>query len=412
MLRDNRSTGNARSWKIRGRLGSWSLLHASEVPVADQGRLLPNTSALWLVRGWLRDPSLRGPLLAMLDELDPTRPLGRARGLDIGMLSWLLTSAIEEARIAVLEDVWTPVAGIPAEPTDLPPPKPQKPATVTADWVAIRVTTDKGRPLVGARYRITLPDGGIRQGILDADGRVDIRNITSGPCDIVLPDFDASEWGVAERPTEAGTVYTIRQGDHLAAISARHGFGTSATIWSHPRNAEIASVRDPNVLFEGDEIFLPDKTTGVAFRDTGSEHAFQVVAETLYLRLRLLDPFGKPRSGVGCLIGVGGGDDYEESVSDGDGKVAREIDAMVHHAAVESAADAAEIPLLVGHLDPLGEESGYRARLYNMGYLLDPFGDDDEMRIALEDFQADQELATTGTLDAPTLAAIGAAHGS
>ena len=55
------------------------------------------------------------------------------------------------------------------------------------------------------------------------------------------------------------------------------------------------------------------------------------------------------------------------------------------------------MPLQIGSLDPIEEESGRNARLANLGHLLDPSdssdsSDADDVHRAVEEFQADNEL--------------------
>jgi hypothetical protein len=59
-------------------------------------------------------------------------------------------------------------------------------------------------------------------------------------------------------------------------------------------------------------------------------------------------------------------------------------------------------------------DSGYKARLYNLGFLwsLSATPGDDEMRIALEDFQEQYALPLTRELDDATKAQLSQVYGS
>jgi hypothetical protein len=57
-------------------------------------------------------------------------------------------------------------------------------------WVAFEVLDEKGKPLAGARYRLTLPDGSSREGRLDSRGATRVEGITEGQCVLSLPDLE------------------------------------------------------------------------------------------------------------------------------------------------------------------------------------------------------------------------------
>ena len=69
--------------------------------------------------------------------------------------------------------------------------------------------------------------------------------------------------------------------------------------------------------------------------------------------------------------------------------------------------------LLIGFLDPIAERSGVLARLVNLGYLLDPSGapDPEELELAIEEFQADNQMNPSGQLDEQTRSALHDAYG-
>lgn len=62
----------------------------------------------------------------------------------------------------------------------------------TKTWIAIQLEwdTDPPRPAAGARYRLTLTDGTVREGRLDAAGLARVDGIDPGLCTVVFPDLD------------------------------------------------------------------------------------------------------------------------------------------------------------------------------------------------------------------------------
>jgi type VI secretion system secreted protein VgrG len=79
-------------------------------------------------------------------------------------------------------------------PSEPPPPEPA-PQEVTT-WIEIVLLTEAEprRPMANQRYRIELPDGSIRQGRLDANGKARLEGIDPGTCKVSFPDLDASSW--------------------------------------------------------------------------------------------------------------------------------------------------------------------------------------------------------------------------
>lgn len=63
-------------------------------------------------------------------------------------------------------------------------------------WVGIALVDDDDppRPVAFKRYRVELPDGSIREGMLDANGQAKIVGIDPGTCKVSFPDFHAGDW--------------------------------------------------------------------------------------------------------------------------------------------------------------------------------------------------------------------------
>lgn len=53
---------------------------------------------------------------------------------------------------------------------------------------------ETGEPIPNERYRVKLPDGSIREGSTDANGRLRVDGIPAGQCQISYPDLDADTW--------------------------------------------------------------------------------------------------------------------------------------------------------------------------------------------------------------------------
>jgi len=61
-------------------------------------------------------------------------------------------------------------------------------------WISIELRNDRGEPMAGEPYRVRTPDGTIRSGALDEEGRARIVGIARGQCEINFPRIDGAEW--------------------------------------------------------------------------------------------------------------------------------------------------------------------------------------------------------------------------
>ena len=63
--------------------------------------------------------------------------------------------------------------------------------------------------------------------------------------------------------------HTVVQGECLSSIAAKAGFTVDA-LWNLPENAQLKSTRkDPNVLYPGDVVFVPDPRPKLISKSTG-----------------------------------------------------------------------------------------------------------------------------------------------
>jgi hypothetical protein len=61
-------------------------------------------------------------------------------------------------------------------------------------WVEIKLVDQDGAVVPNERYRVTLPDGTIKEGRLDEDGWMRESGIDPGQCTITFPDIHQEEW--------------------------------------------------------------------------------------------------------------------------------------------------------------------------------------------------------------------------
>ncbi|MCP4246027.1 MAG: type VI secretion system tip protein VgrG, partial [bacterium] len=81
----------------------------------------------------------------------------------------------------------------PVEGYEFEPPAAEEEEKETT-FIKIRLLNDEGEPVAGERYRVTCPDGTVKEGTLDANGMAEVTGIEPGECDVTFPDLDESAW--------------------------------------------------------------------------------------------------------------------------------------------------------------------------------------------------------------------------
>jgi N-acetylmuramoyl-L-alanine amidase len=294
--------------------------------------------------------------------------------------------------------VSVPVAD-PSEPA-LGPDSSQDPAAMSKTWVAIVLVDQDGTPVPDRPYRIIPPDGVTRDGTLDSHGSAIVQGLDPGNCQIWCPYL-------APAPE---LTYTVKDGDHTSGVAEANGFDDYTVVWNDPGNADLQSLRpDPHVLQPGDALTIPEiKATPATNKPTGAKHQFSITVTPLKVRLTLLDLAAKPMAGAAVTVAG------TQLTADGTGLVETTIDKTAQELTLE--APDVSFTLDVGAINPADDTSdaGYKARLFNLGFLWDPTvsDTDDEMVIALQDFQAQYSLTISGQLDDATKSQLSQTYGS
>jgi Putative peptidoglycan binding domain len=215
--------------------------------------------------------------------------------------------------------------------------------------------------------------------------------------------------------------HTVAQGEYLVAIARTYGFAKYTVIWDHPKNSDLKKRRqNPNVIFPGDQLFIPDKVTKKEPRPTGQLHRFVLETVGLKLRIVLEDLYEKPIADARCELRIDG--QRFPLLTDGKGKIEKDIKPTARTGSLvvqdtQTPANRREIPIKIGHLDPVDEVSGQKARLNNLGYFAGPFNgnsdDASEARFlsAVEEFQCDHGLSVDGRCGPITQAKLKQVHG-
>lgn len=215
--------------------------------------------------------------------------------------------------------------------------------------------------------------------------------------------------------------HTVKQGEYLALIAKNTGFRNWRTIYDHPKNSDLRTKRpNPNVLFPGDQVYIPDKTPKTETCATAKTHVFKVPAPTMLIRIRLQErEEGKPLKNAKCVLKVGN-TEYPITADD-DGKIEKEVPLGTKTLELSVTDHFLHWTLQVGHLDPLreGEDeahiiTGIQGRLNNLGYECGPvdgkFGP--RTQLALQEFKQHKmgRDDADGTLDDDTIDALEREH--
>ena len=212
--------------------------------------------------------------------------------------------------------------------------------------------------------------------------------------------------------------HTVQQGEHISAIARQHGFSDYTTIWNHPDNAQLRDLRDdPHVLLPGDRLFIPERQERKESAATDQLLTFKLSGQPLILRVVLKEANFDPIDNTSADLHVASA--KHEVTTDASGKFEQSIPKTAQRAKLmfknQDQPFDVLVPMQIGHLDPITETSGQKARLNNLGYFpgpLDGDGDDpQQFPSAVEEFQCDHDLTVTGVCDLDTQTKLKEVHG-
>lgn len=277
-------------------------------------------------------------------------------------------------------------------------PTSSRPSRPMLSWIGLWLVDQSGQPIAGRPYRLTAPDGQSTAGTLDDQGSVNVKRLAPGSCHVFCPDVQP----------HGSSTYVVQRGDHISGIALAFGFDDYMIVWRRPENAALRSQRsNAHELVEGDEVFIPALAATPVMKPTAADHVFVLRRSPLKLRIKLLGVAMKPLASSQCRL------NGTTLTPGADGVIAVDLDKLTQSTPLTLGSE--EFALLPGAMTPHDQEQddGWIARLYNMGYLLDANaqGGDDELEIALEDFQAEAGLTVTGEIDDATKTALLQVHG-
>lgn len=204
-------------------------------------------------------------------------------------------------------------------------------------------------------------------------------------------------------------MHTVSRGDSIPSLAHTNGHFWE-TLWNHPQNAELKKLRKtPNILNPGDEVFIPEIRIKTVDKATDATHKFERRGVPAKLRMKLM-MLGEPRKNEPYTITLDDGKTITGN-TDGEGMVEAFITPNCTGGKLVLTNTGEEIPISLGHLNPIDTISGIRQRLSNLGF---PCGEGDEIdektKTALTQFQGANNLPQTGEPDSATTSLLQSLH--
>lgn len=181
-------------------------------------------------------------------------------------------------------------------------------------------------------------------------------------------------------------------------------------LYDDPANAELKKRRpNPNVLYPGDLVAIPEPKSMTAQRPTGDWHEFTMEREQVRLKVQLMGLDGKALANQEYELTVA--EETRSGTTDGSGLVDEPVEVGTKSAQLKVVIPAGDEiheltwQLTIGALDPVTTTAGMQARLahlqYYTGAIDGSYGP--LTRGAVMAFQKDAELDVTGVPDETTL---------
>lgn len=213
-------------------------------------------------------------------------------------------------------------------------------------------------------------------------------------------------------------MYTVSQGDCLSSIAKAHGLADWRVIYHHAQNAKFRALRpDPNVIYPGDQVFVPELEEGIEGAVTDKLNPFKLKASPVKLRIVLLNEDHHPMPNTPYTLRIADIDIAGQS--DADGLLEHTIPANAAKASLtirfirEGEQTGYTWDLLPGSLDPETVMTGVQSRLNNLGFNTGPVDGIQGSRTteAIRKFQEMHGLVADGICGPMTRSKLVEVHG-
>ena len=176
---------------------SWSLHRKTAAPWPAR-RTSDEASAVALARDLTTGVGALTRVRALLAD-----DLGGMHRIDDGEVVHHLARRLARGHLLVERVPDFPLHGWDRETPESEPPPARAEKMATPDprtWIEIELLDEEGQPVPYERYWISLPDGAVREGMLDGNGRAHFGDLDPGQCEVRFPRLDDE---AVARPGEA-----------------------------------------------------------------------------------------------------------------------------------------------------------------------------------------------------------------
>jgi hypothetical protein len=203
-------------------------------------------------------------------------------------------------------------------------------------------------------------------------------------------------------------IHRVQEGECISSIAADYGF-FPATIWNHDNNAELRELRDPNILYPGDEVFIPEREIKTEIGATDQRHSFVRKGVPAKFRIQLCSG-SQPRAKLPFKLVVDESKTIEGETDD-EGVLDVFIPPKARHGVLTLGEEGEEvINVSFGRLAPVEEDEGVDQRLLNLGLIQEVPASEASRRAGVELFQRRFGLEPTGEADDATRAKLAEIH--
>ncbi|MDX2132069.1 MAG: peptidoglycan-binding protein [Planctomycetota bacterium] len=166
--------------------------------------------------------------------------------------------------------------------------------------------------------------------------------------------------------------HIVQQGECLSLLAKVYGLADWKVIYDAPENADFRAARpDPNLIYPGDEVFIPTPEAKQTTGSTEQNHRFKLTRPRTMLRIRVCGLDREPLANTPYTLTVGTA--KMQGTTDAEGILEQLIDARADSGVLKVTLGQDKFldwPLKLGNLDPVEYLTGVQARLKNLG--LDP----------------------------------------
>ena len=215
--------------------------------------------------------------------------------------------------------------------------------------------------------------------------------------------------------------------DSILSIAKANGFWWS-TVWNHPNNAALKAQRkDPEVLQEGDKVYVPKAEPKKVAKPNEATHKFKLLGEQAKFKIQLM-MMDEARANEDYVLVIDGV--IKTGKTDGNGMIETDIPNDAKGGELKLQGGKEVYPVSIGRLDPADSPDGVRQRLSSLGFDDVPDDDDDDddddshsggdsapaapddgmPHGALKAFQTKYNLTVSGELDDATKAKLKELH--